>query len=98
MATHRSTPPRAIVRAAAASAARKSITHELAAITAPTLVVSGTEDRPISPSLARDVAELIPGAAFRPFAETGHAVMIERAERFNVLLESWIETVGQQKI
>lgn len=91
------TLPRSVVRAASASAGRRSIVDELPAILAPTLVISGAEDRPISPALARAVADNIAGAVFHPFAETGHAVMIERAGAFNALLDTWIETVRQQR-
>jgi len=91
------TLPRSVVRAAAASARRVSMVNELPKIVAPTLVISGAEDRPISPVLARAVADGIAGAVFHPFAATGHAVMIERAGQFNALLETWLETATRQK-
>lgn len=72
--------PRSLARAAAASAGRGAIMDELAAITAPTLVISGSEDRPISPAQARRVAEAIPGAVFLPVEGAGHAVMLERPD------------------
>lgn len=80
--------PRSLARAAAASAKRGAIKDELAAIAAPTLVISGSEDRPISPALARRVAEAIPGAVFLPVAGAGHAVMLERPDLVNAALSA----------
>lgn len=83
--------PRTITRAAAASAGRKAITSELSRIVAPTLVVSGTEDRPVSPAHARAVADGIVGAVFEAVPHTGHAVMLERPDWFNARLEHWLK-------
>lgn len=82
--------PRALHRAAFASAHRRGIADLLPSIVAPTLVISGVEDRPISPARARAVHEGIAGSTFLPFAETGHAVMIERPEAFNAALEAFL--------
>lgn len=82
--------PRDLHRAAAASAARRSIAHELPAITAPTLVVSGAEDRPVSPAKARAVADAV-GARFVTVPATGHAVMIEQPALFNAALQAFVE-------
>jgi 3-oxoadipate enol-lactonase len=78
--------PRSLARAAAASARRGAITGELAAISAPTLAISGSEDRPISPAHARRVADAIPGAVFLPVEGAGHAVMLERPDLVNAAL------------
>jgi pimeloyl-ACP methyl ester carboxylesterase len=83
--------PRSLARAAAASAGRAAITGELASITAPTLVVSGTEDRPVSPAKAQAVADGIDGARFVAIQATGHAVMLERPGAFNRLLADFLE-------
>jgi pimeloyl-ACP methyl ester carboxylesterase len=60
----------------------------------PTLVVSGVEDRPISPEKARHVHAGIAGSRFVPVPATGHAVMIERPAEFNALLAGFLEEVG----
>jgi pimeloyl-ACP methyl ester carboxylesterase len=83
--------PRELHRAAAASASRQAIGDELCRITAPTLVVSGSEDRPIHPERARAVHQGIAGSTFLPFARTGHAVMIERAAEFNERFGAFIQ-------
>lgn len=84
--------PRSLARAAAASAARRRIVHELEAIVAPTLIVSGEEDRPISPAQARRVHAGIQGSRFVALPDTGHAVMLERPETFNRLLDDFLDT------
>jgi pimeloyl-ACP methyl ester carboxylesterase len=86
--------PRSLHRAAAASAGRKAMTDELAKITAPTLVVSGEEDRPISPARAHAVHQGIANSQFLSFPSTGHAVMIERAEAFNTRLRQFLAQVS----
>lgn len=86
--------PRALYRAAAASAGRASILLDLGRITAPTLVMSGEEDRPISPARARKVQATIPGARFLAFEKTGHAVMIEQPVAFNTALDDFLRGQG----
>lgn len=82
--------PRSIFRAARASASRRAITEELGAIVAPTLVVSGEEDRPISPQKARAVQQGISGAQFLSVPRAGHAVMIEQPDIFNNALRDFL--------
>jgi pimeloyl-ACP methyl ester carboxylesterase len=52
----------------------------LAAITTPTLVVSGEADRIVDPEYARAYAAAIPGAEFRLLSETGHLPQLETPE------------------
>jgi pimeloyl-ACP methyl ester carboxylesterase len=85
--------PRALHRAAAASVHRQAITEELPRIAAPTLIISGDEDRPISPARARAVHAGIAGSRLLAFESTGHAVMIERAGAFNTALTSFLRDV-----
>jgi pimeloyl-ACP methyl ester carboxylesterase len=86
--------PRDLDRAAAASAGRRPIQDLLPAIRVPALIVSGVEDRPISPEKARRVHAGIAGSRFVPVFATGHAVMIERPAEFNALLAGFLEEVG----
>lgn len=78
--------PRSVARAAAASAARGRIEGELPQISAPVLVISGSEDHPVPPAQAREVAEAIPGAEFLAVPGAGHAVMLEQPEVVNAAL------------
>lgn len=86
--------PRDLHRAASASASRRSITNELSRITAPTLVVSGEEDRPVDPEKAFRVHERIAGSKFLAFPRTGHAVMLERVSDFNQILAKFVQRTG----
>jgi 3-oxoadipate enol-lactonase len=85
--------PKDVRFAAAASAKRKAITGELAQIVAPTLVIAGSEDKPVSPAQARKVASGILGAKWIPVADTGHAVMIEKPGLFNDILAEFLRDV-----
>jgi pimeloyl-ACP methyl ester carboxylesterase len=87
--------PRSMARAARASAARKSIESELAAVIAPTLIVVGDEDQPIGPIAAKRLRDLLGHAELSVFPATGHAVMIERPKKFNRLLEDFLAKVVQ---
>lgn len=82
--------PRSTARAARASALRGAIWNELPAIVAPTMVISGAEDRPVKPHQGKALADAIAGAVFVPVPGTGHAVMIERPELCNTLLSDWM--------
>lgn len=82
--------PRSTARAARASALRGAIWNELPDIVAPTLIISGAEDRPVRPHQGKAVADAIKDAVFAPVPDTGHAVMIERPELCNTLLHDWI--------
>lgn len=90
--------PKTIRFAAAASASRKAIGDELGQIVAPTLVLSGNEDKPISPVQAKRVADAIAGAKWQPFPATGHAVMIERPDAFNSMLGSFLNALPSRNI
>jgi pimeloyl-ACP methyl ester carboxylesterase len=58
----------------------------LAGITAPTLVIHGTEDQMLPVSNARAIASRIPGARLEIFEGVGHAFWWERPERSAELL------------
>jgi pimeloyl-ACP methyl ester carboxylesterase len=58
--------------------------QELSAV--PTLVVSGAHDRIASPASGRALAAAIPNARFVEFADAGHGLPIQHADRINTLL------------
>jgi 3-oxoadipate enol-lactonase len=55
-------------------------------IRAPTLVITGAEDRVYPPELARDMARRIPGARLVELEGCGHLSNLEQPERFNEAL------------
>jgi len=52
----------------------------LSAITAPVLVIAGSQDKMTSPKLARAVQAAIPGARLASIEGSGHALMAERPD------------------
>jgi pimeloyl-ACP methyl ester carboxylesterase len=69
---------------------RIDVRDDLAGITAPTLVISTTQDWLVSPALHRQLAEEIPGARLAEIA-TGHLPMLERAGEWLELITSFLD-------
>lgn len=67
--------------------ARWDVRDELAAISAPTLVIAGADDPSTPPSVVETVAAGIPGARLEVLAGAAHLANVERAADFNRLLE-----------
>jgi len=63
-------------------------------ISAPTLVLNGSEDRIVSPESARELAERIPGARYEELEGTGHLLFIERADEFNDIVIDFLDEAG----
>jgi non-heme chloroperoxidase len=63
----------------------------LAGIDIPVLVVHGTADRVIEPSVAEHAIGKIPGAVGRWFVEGGHAPFAESAAEFDAVLRKFAE-------
>ncbi|MGW4057405.1 alpha/beta fold hydrolase [Amycolatopsis sp. NPDC004747] len=63
----------------------------LAGIDKPVLVVHGTADRVIEPSVAEDALGKIPGAVGRWFVDGGHAPFAESAAEFDAVLRQFAE-------
>jgi 3-oxoadipate enol-lactonase len=68
----------------------------LGRITAPTLVVGGTEDYSISLQQKRDLAEGIPGARFVAVHDASHTVPEEQPELFNREVVAFLREVSGQ--
>ncbi|OYW46873.1 MAG: hypothetical protein B7Z08_01565 [Sphingomonadales bacterium 32-68-7] len=82
--------PKSIVRAAAASALRRSVRDEIGGITVPVLIVAGEEDQPVPLRHPLAVAAAIPGAELERLPGAGHAVMIEQPDWFNARLRRFL--------
>jgi pimeloyl-ACP methyl ester carboxylesterase len=65
---------------------RAAVEGELARIRVPTVVVSGEEERAISPARSRRLADGIPGARFVAVPRAGHTSTIEEPEAVNAVL------------
>jgi len=66
------------------------IRDRLGDITAPTLVVWGTDDHLVPVRDAWEFGELIGNAQVVVYEETGHMAMLERPEAFNALVEGFL--------
>jgi 3-oxoadipate enol-lactonase len=62
----------------------------LSSVTAPTLVVAGTNDILTRPALAENLASAVPGASLE-LIEAGHMVFWERPDEFNEVVGRFLE-------
>lgn len=78
---------------------RHDLSSSLAALAKiPTLVMSASEDPIAEPDFGRALAEAIPGARFVEIPETSHAVIIERPELVNPILEEHLRKAENQRL
>ncbi|KOV79368.1 hypothetical protein ADL03_37160 [Nocardia sp. NRRL S-836] len=61
-------------------------------VTRPTLVIGATRDRLLSPHLAREVADLVPGSKYADLA-CGHAISLEAAAPWADLITGYLTSV-----
>jgi pimeloyl-ACP methyl ester carboxylesterase len=64
----------------------------LAELSVPVLVTQGEQDRIVHPHVARGLVEMIPPARMSMYAEAGHAVFLDDAERFNTELAECVRS------
>ena len=70
----------------------QSLMSELATITAPTLVVVGSQDILTPVADSEQVASMIPGAEFAVIRGAAHGLMFDHARTFNSMLLDFLET------
>lgn len=75
----------------AKSAQRNNVAHDLPGIQVPTLLVWGLNDTITPPSVGHEFNRLIPNSELWFVDHCGHAPMMEHPERFNRLLERFLE-------
>jgi 3-oxoadipate enol-lactonase len=66
---------------------------ELPAVTAPTLVLTGSQDLLTPLGDAEELAELIPDARLRELRGAGHAFMVEAPNAFNEAVERYLDEI-----
>lgn len=71
-----------------------SVYDELPALTVPTLILSGREDRQFSWESAEAAARRIPGARFAAIDGAGHFPMVEKPEETARLLSDFLDAEG----
>ena len=72
-------------------------TDRVSQIKAPTLVVTGSEDRVTPPERSKRLAEEIPNSRLIILEGTGHLLSIEQAEEFNEIVLSFLQEVSKEK-
>jgi pimeloyl-ACP methyl ester carboxylesterase len=71
--------------------ARPDSRPSLSAITCPTAVIGGVEDRLLPPYLSEEIAAGIPGATLDLIPACGHCAPLEQPDRVAALLAGWLE-------
>jgi len=74
---------------------RFDIRERVGEITAPTLVITGSEDRMTPPKFGQWLAERIPGARFVLVKGAGHMVMLEKPDQVASAVREWLKAVAQ---
>lgn len=73
---------------------RPPVEPEITGITAPTLVVTGADDRATPPEKARRIAALIPGAELHIIPDCGHTSTLEQPSAITELLDGFLAKTG----
>jgi pimeloyl-ACP methyl ester carboxylesterase len=71
---------------------RFDVRRQLHSIHIPSLIISGDRDRTIPLSLQRRLARDIPHARWEVIRDSGHATPLDQPDRYNALLQSFIQT------
>lgn len=74
---------------------RFDIRERVGEITAPTLVITGSEDRMTLPRFGQWLAERIPGARWVLVERAGHMVMLEKPDQVASAVREWLKAVAQ---
>lgn len=77
--------------AIAKSAQRHNMAEEVVKIQAPTLLVWGLNDTITPPFVAHEFNRLIPNTTLRFIDKCCHAPMMERADKFNIILKEFLK-------
>jgi len=81
---------RSVTRAVRGVFERENVTHELAQIQCPTLVLHGEEDGAISAPRSRALAERVPNSEFQSIATAGHSLTVEQPDAVNTALDAFL--------
>ena len=92
--TTTSIPKAMRIVAIAKSAQRNNMAKEIPNIKAPTLLIWGLNDTITPPMVAHEFDRLIPNTTLRFIDKCCHAPMMEHPEKFNDLLEQYLEQNG----
>ena len=79
----------------AKSAIRNNLGEELGGILQPTLLIWGNNDTITPPFVGREFQRLIPNSELHFIDKCGHAPMMEVPDEFNVILQQFLQKLGQ---
>ena len=83
--------PAGAIGALLGMAERPDATAGLARISVPTLVIAGANDTVILPTESEKLAQAISGSHLNIIPDAGHLVAFEQADKFNHVLEEWLD-------
>jgi pimeloyl-ACP methyl ester carboxylesterase len=83
--------PAGVIGALLGMAERLDSTAELARISVPTLIITGADDTLIPPTESEKLAQAIPGGQLNIIPHAGHLVAFEQADKFNHVLDEWLD-------
>jgi len=78
--------------ALAKSAIRHNMANELPNMETPTAIIWGKQDSVTPPNVAEEFNNLLPDSNLYWIDKCGHAPMMERPDKFNTVLQQWLET------
>ena len=73
------------------SAIRHNMAKELPKMKTPTAIIWGEDDSVTPPNVAEEFNQLLPDSNLYWIEKCGHAPMMEHPDRFNEILEEWLE-------
>ena len=85
------------ILALAKSAIRHNMAKELPQLRMPTLLVWGRQDTITPPDVAEEFHQLLPNSTLHWVEACGHAAMMEQPERFNAIVDPWLEATLKQQ-
>lgn len=80
-----------VLREALESMTRFNLRGKLSSITAPTLVLAGSEDDVATPAVAHQIQSQIPGSKCVIFEKAGHFMMMEQPDRYRAVLREFLD-------
>jgi len=78
--------------ALAKSAIRHNMANELPNMETPTAIIWGKQDSVTPPNVAEEFNNLLPDSNLYWIDKCGHAPMMEHPDKFNTVLQQWLET------
>lgn len=89
--------PTRVVLACMKAAKRFNVMDRIGGIAVPTFLMRGEHDSVASPTLLKRMVSVMPHAARINLEGAGHNCMLEQPSRFNVALDTFLDTLSEQR-